>query len=423
MKVSYSSRRISWSVAAHMALAAGGWLAAASCVLAADPAARTDARERGIVGWRGDGSGRYAGERPPTRWTPEANTAWKTELPGGSPAMPVVVGNRVFVTSDPALLLCIDSADGKVLWRRGHATPSEAGVVDAAAGGDVASYNPDGDSGSAASTPVCDGSTVYVMFANGVVAAYDLDGKRRWSRFVERPKTHFGHATSPLLADGNLIVQFVDCVALDAARGAPQWRVALPASHATPAAARVAGTAAVIHPAGAVLRARDGKILAEGLFKLDQSSPIVAGNEFYIHENGRMRAFQFPAALGEGATFRELWSAETTRSQYQIASPVLHDHRLYSVNMSGIFQATDARTGNVLYRHRLMVSGRTYASVALAGGHLFVCDQSGNAFVLAPGDTFRSIAENRTDIHPATPVFDGERILVRTWRHLLCLKP
>lgn len=48
------------------------------------------------------------------------NIAWMTPLPAPSTALPVVLGDKVFVTSQYSDLLCINKADGKILWLRSN---------------------------------------------------------------------------------------------------------------------------------------------------------------------------------------------------------------------------------------------------------------------------------------------------------------
>ncbi len=371
------------------------------------------------VGWRGDGTGRYPKAHPVIHWSAKKNVVWKTELPGASPASPILVRDRLVVASDPAALLCVQAADGKVLWRRGHTAGDLGGA--AAGAGDVSNHNPDGDAGSAASTPASDGRHVFAMFGNGVVSAHDLDGQRQWVRFIERPRTGYGHASSPALAGGKVIVQFVDVVALEAGTGNEAWRVKLPATHASPVATRVGDVDVIVHPAGSILRASDGKALAEGLFRLDQSSPVVHEGVIYAHENGTLKAFALPARADETLRVKPLWETAAPRGQYQIASPVLHDGCVYGVSLNGIWQATDGKTGQQIYRHRLPFSARVYASVHLAGGLLFVADQTGKTAVLRPGRSYQEAAVNELDYHPASFAFAGKRMYVRTYKHLYCV--
>jgi len=71
------------------------------------------------VGWRGDGSGRYPLADPVTSWSSDQNILWKTEVGKGN-STPVVVGSRVFLTSEPDVLICVDAESGRELWRRAH---------------------------------------------------------------------------------------------------------------------------------------------------------------------------------------------------------------------------------------------------------------------------------------------------------------
>jgi len=71
------------------------------------------------IGWRGDGSGQYPSANPVTRWKPEENVLWKTEV-GAGHSSPIVVGGRVLVTSEPDVLVCLDAETGRELWRKAH---------------------------------------------------------------------------------------------------------------------------------------------------------------------------------------------------------------------------------------------------------------------------------------------------------------
>jgi outer membrane protein assembly factor BamB len=384
-------------------------------------AAVATARAAPPTGWRGDGTGRFPDSSPITAWSPTKNIVWKTELPGGSPASPVIVGDRIFVLSDPAMLLCVQASNGKILWKRGHTAADLGSGEGVKAGNEAPTHNPDGDAGSAASTPVSDGRHVFAMFANGLVSAHDLEGRRKWLRYIEKPKTGFGHASSPALVAGMVIVQFLDVVALDAETGQESWRVKLPASHASSVATRLGNMDLVVHPSGTLLRAKDGKVLAENLFRLTQSSPVVHGDVIYSHENGTLKAHRLTAEAGESLDVKPLWQVDSPRGQYQIASPVVHEGLVYSVSLNGIWQVTDGRTGMEVYQKRLPLGSRVYASVHLAGEMLFAADQTGKTVIVRPGREYVEVAVNELDYHPTSFVFAGERMYVRTYKHLLCV--
>lgn len=374
-----------------------------------------------VVGWRGDGTGCYPQATPPVTWSVDEDVVWKTELSGTSPASAVLVADRIFVLSDPALLICVRSTDGEVLWKRSHTAEAIGGAAGTQVVADAGTHNPDGHAGSAASTVVSDGRTVIAMFANGVVSAHDLDGNRKWIRFVEAPELPYGHSASPAVADGHVLIQFRDLVALDLGTGEERWRVSLPASHGSPVVTRIGDCGIVVHPRGCILRARDGKVLADSLFDLGESSPVVQDGVIYANENGTLKAVSLSASTGDELKAVPLWTCPSSRGQYQIASPVVHDGHVYSVSLTGIIQATNCRTGEQVFQHRLPVSSRVYTSIQFAGGRLYVADQTGTTVVLNPGPEYSEAAVNALDFHPTCIAFADSRIFVRTYQHLYCI--
>lgn len=80
------------------------------------------------VGWRGDGSGRYPGATPPIAWERKKNGAtyetkgilWMTPLPDTGVSCPIIVGSRIYITTEISDLVCIDKASGRVLWIRSN---------------------------------------------------------------------------------------------------------------------------------------------------------------------------------------------------------------------------------------------------------------------------------------------------------------
>ncbi len=81
--------------------------------------------------------------------------------------------------------------------------------------------------GNAMSTPVSDGERVYVVYGQGQVAAYDLDGRLVWAkRFAENWHKAQTCNLSPVLCDNVLIIKLPDgrtWRALDARTGALLW--------------------------------------------------------------------------------------------------------------------------------------------------------------------------------------------------------
>jgi outer membrane protein assembly factor BamB len=328
------------------------WLPWAGLLLGFVPVqpARTDDRPQAVVvGWRGDGTGRYPRANPPLEWSrpargPAKNIAWMTRLPARSVASPIVVGDRVFVTSDRTDLLCLDRADGKVLWLRSntyyHALTAEEkaqpslrdtvapladkltalneGMVKAINAGIITEQhlaekqaaerelssalsridtkfamprdgNVHGDFGTSVPTPCSDGQYVYVWFGHGVAACYDLEGTLRWIRHEDQEAApEHGYTVSPVLVDNTFIVMHRDISAFDARTGAVCWRQKLNARtgsytgvYGSLAVHRSSRGAIVITASGNLLRVSDGKLLFAANWVDIYPTPIVEDGILY----------------------------------------------------------------------------------------------------------------------------------------------
>ena len=71
--------------------------------------------------WRGpDGLGVSPEKNLPVSWSKETNLLWTAEIPGKGVSSPIVVGKRVYLTTqmpDTGLhALAMDSSNGKLLW-------------------------------------------------------------------------------------------------------------------------------------------------------------------------------------------------------------------------------------------------------------------------------------------------------------------
>jgi len=271
-------------------------------------------------GWRMDGTGCYSNASPPTEWSATKNVLWSAPLPNWSNASPVLAEDKLFVCAEPETLLCIDTADGKILWQKANPiedtlTPdelektkkallesapiakelSEAEKESKAAANDpnkipgdetlkkkaddlkakvdelkkrldsFKEYIPprtQGTNGYSSSTPATDGKKVFAVFGNGVAACYALDGTRVWIRKVSKPANEmWGHSASPVLAGQKLVVHLSDMQALNPATGETIWIARVPSAFGTPAVARLGDGDALITAAGNFVRASDGKVL------------------------------------------------------------------------------------------------------------------------------------------------------------------
>jgi outer membrane protein assembly factor BamB len=436
-----------------------------------------------ITGWRTDGTGRYPQATPPKEWTTDKNVVWRTKMPGPSNSSPVPVGERLFVCSEPAVLLCVDRKDGKVLWQKENTfqdvslTPEEQKGLEVerkqleelgreqrlldkeasvlrkklADGIDKEKTRKELDelkkqtealkqkrtalplamkfskpqmnsvAGFSSCTPVTDGKSVYVAFGNGLAAAFDLKGNRRWIKLIEHPTVGYGHGATPLLVGDKLLVHYADLVGLDTKDGAEHWRTKMPPSHGTPISVKIDGTEVAITPGGAFVRVSDGKILANDLGSCGPNSPVIhEGNVYWIA--GGARAVKLPTTLAEPRKVEVLWKSTCKGGDYFFASPVIHDGLIYVICGNRIFTVLDAKTGKLVYQERLNFgTGRVYPSIALAGDQLFVSADNGVTLILKPGREFKEVGRNTLEEFRSSPVFVGKRMYLRGYKHLYCI--
>ena len=281
-------------------------------------------------------------------------------------------------------------------------------------------YHPTG--GYSSPTPVTDGKRVYVIFGNGLVACYDLEGNRQWLKLIEQPTAAYGHGSSPLLVNDKLLVHFSDLVALNTHDGSEAWRVKISPGHGTAMHARLGDVDVAIHPSGNVYRVSDGSLLAKGLGSTGPNSPLVQdGKVFFVA--GRVRGYALPTSSEIPATWPPLWKGTNLKGGgYWFPSPILHDGLIYAMNAKSIFSVVDATTGQVVSERRLdFGGGQSYPSITLAGNRLFVSSDNGTTIVLEPGREYKELARNSLETFRSSLVFEGKRMYVRTTKGLWCI--
>jgi outer membrane protein assembly factor BamB len=316
------------------------------------------------LGWRGDGTGRYPGATPPTQWERRRSgggyaargIAWAAPMPGGGVSCPIIVGNRIFVTAEPADLICLDKASGQILWIRsnpahealaadqrkanpaideklaplstalakaneeivaslnshlatavtsGYRQPAqkkkdlEKQIADAQKSVDKKLFETNWAQavfGFAGPTPVSDGKRVCAFFTTGVSACYDLDGNRKWIAFGAGGGSEHGNFASPILAMNRFIVWANEMRGYEVETGKLAWTAPAKSFNTYGSLFRLQAGADLVaaFQSGYFVRVRDGqRIWGDQLLGDAVSTPIVEG--------GLMFAFMgYPIAQGEG---------------------------------------------------------------------------------------------------------------------------
>lgn len=425
------------------------------------------------VGWRGDGTGRFTAAKPPVEWGEDKNVIWKTELPKWSNSSPALGGGRIFVCAEPDLLTCVEAASGKLLWERPNGfdqlvseelrpamaevkrllkleaeqhkqsakSPMDEDLKQKLAetrktladtrkpiddilgeGFDFSLPNVHGANGYTPPTPVTDGKMVWAHFGSGVVAAYNLDGTRKWIRFIERPRIGHGHCSSPLLVDGKLIVHLGAVYALDAGTGKTVWRAESKARYGAPVAARSGDRAIVVTANGEMIDAGDGEVLAKGLARLSYNAPVVDGDIAYFFNNGKAKAYRIPTFEVDDSVPELLWSTPVPGDRHY-ASPVVTGGKVLCLSQKGTLTVLSAEDGKKLVERSMGLKGTCYPSVTAAGGRIYVAGEHGTTAVLKDDADLEQIAFNTFDKYRSSLLFVGDRMYLRGMAGLYCIGP
>ena len=375
-----------------------------------------------------NGSGISHTKSIPTRWT-EANFYWQVELAGSGYSSPVVWGNRLFLTSaddntGTRSLVCIDTSDGKTLWKHGFADATYA-------------IHPLNSRVSA--TPVLDAQRVYVLWGTDdalIAQALTHEGDLIWTKSLGPYKSLHGIASSPIVFDGRLLVandqdKASTLLALNAATGQRAWSLSrkTTANYSTPCLFENGD-----RPAEVIFSSRDkglsavdaasGQLLWElPVFQshVAVASPIVAG-KFIVGVSGGVGVPEELVTIefdGQNPG-RPVERYRLEQATPFVPTPLAHQGLLFSVSDEGIAMCVDLTSGRLHWKRRLQ--NKFYASPICVDGKIYIAATDGEVLVLAASTAFNLIARNRVSdgIH-ATPAVSNDRMYLRTYTSLICV--
>ena len=186
----------------------------------------------GLAGadWRqfrgNDSSSVAAGEQPPVVWGETENIAWKIPLTGRGLSGPIIVGDRVYLTSSDGfnqerlLVECFDARTGVRRWRRTFLATGRTQCHSKMA--------------VATPTPASDGKRIFAFFSSNDLICLDLDGNLLWLRGLTHDypnaSNSLGMASSPVVVGETVVVQVENhadsfSTGLDVKTGATRWHI------------------------------------------------------------------------------------------------------------------------------------------------------------------------------------------------------
>ena len=314
-------------------------------------------------GWLGpQRNGWVPGVKPPEKWTLWLDQQWQFGV-GTGYGSPVVSNGRVYQHArqgEEEVLWCFELS-GRRVWRRSMPMPFKI-----AGGGDFHGKGPK-------SSPAIADGRIFTMSITGVLTAWNAkDGRILWQhddseryrgRF-RKPHPNWGATTSPLVADGMVIVHFGTdqegrLVALDTKTGKEIWSHGKDgASYSSPLLAEFHGVRQVVewnHEALIGVDLKTGKELWRHPFPhvgTNQNMPtptIYAGYVIVGGENRGLHCLE-PLKIDNDWTVSVNWS--NRRLSLDMASTIANGDRLYGLthHERGRLFCVDIKSGDLIWK-------------------------------------------------------------------------
>jgi outer membrane protein assembly factor BamB len=391
---------------------------------AAEP--KTDSTSNQWLGFRGNSTSASNTSGPDKLAIGDSgNLAWQLAMPGRSVAGPIIVNDLVVTTSSSGQngevlhIAGIDLGTGKRAWEqvfratgRPHCHPTSA---------------------NAAPTPVSDGERIFAFFSSNDLVCLSLDGDLLWYRGLGHDYPHAGNdvgmASSPIVADGTVIVQVEAqgdsfAIGIDAKSGQNLWRIDRPknANWSSPVSInRPDQRTEVILQSSDNVIAIDPRTGKQSWDSPDGGSTVpspTATNELLLLPGDELTALNF----AQSATTPEvIWS--NSKLSPKNASVVATKDRVYALKGS-VLVAASITDGEIVWQERLSGLGGTWATPVAAGGKLYIFDQKGVGLVIEDlGEEAKTLSKVELE-EPvlASPAIADGRLVVRGDRTLYCFE-
>jgi outer membrane protein assembly factor BamB len=415
--------------------------------------------------WRGpNGTGATTESGLPVKWSATENVAWKAAIGGLGVSTPIVVGDRVFVTSQrgagirqggnhPRLVQGGDAAaageralgssrapvaedrtvflveafhrsDGRRLWQyRLDAQGALPGVHD--------KHN------MASPSPVSDGQMVYAWFATGQIVALDMSGKLVWQRHLGNEISPFnviwGHSSSPTLF-GDLLLLLCDhepasyLLAVDARTGQERWKADRGKgrmSYSTPLVVDTpTGPELIVNSSERVdaYDPRTGTLLwfTGGTNRFPIPMPVFHDGVIYMSRGYRSSPYMAirPGGRGDVSKSHVVWES-ATGAPY-ISSLVYDAGLIYMATDVGAVTVVDAASGQRVSQQR--IEGVFSASPVAGDGKVYFVSENGETIVMQAGRTPTVLARNDLGERAiASPAISNGQIFIRTDDHVFAI--
>lgn len=382
--------------------------------------------------WRGPrGDGSSLETHLPMRWSATDNIAWKTHVPGIGHSSPIVVGDRIFLTTcleaaNERVLLCYSRSTGKLLWQRDVFTsPLEQK-------NQLNSY--------ASATPCSDGKHVWVSFLekpNIELVCYDMEGHETWRKSPGTFSSIHGYCSSPILYKDMIILNcdqdapaFI--VAFDRQTGAERYRIDRPnrtRSYCTPTVFQVNGRSQLMLSGSKCVASYDADTgkqiwIIDGPTEQYVASLVMTDGVVFMTGGFPEHHIMGIDPTGSGNITHSHyvpWHNETDhRAVSYVPSPVARGKWFFLVSDGGLGTCWQAKTGKRLWKEQ--ISNHQSASGIVADENVYFTADDGQTTVYKAAPTFELLSRNPLGEEcRASPAVSHGQIFIRTLHTLWCI--
>jgi outer membrane protein assembly factor BamB len=403
----------------------------------------------------------------PTQFSKTENVKWVTNLPGPSAATPIILGDKIFLSSTDLknktlLAMCLDRKTGKVLWSKktdsGYRAPGKPAVMRISSKENFAHPS-----------PVTDGKVVVFFYGHGDLVAFDLEGKKLWARNIQKEYGDFcfqwTFGSGPTLYEGSLFMQVLQrdevvhgrgkqgaesfLLAIDPATGKNVWRHLRPSkakkesleSYATPIPYENNGRKELLIMGGDVVTGHDPKTGKElwrwGTWNPGHKeqwwrvvpSPVVGAGRVLVcaPKKGPMYAVELGASGTVNYPKGLSWQSQKSSAlRSDVPTPAFYRGNFYVLNdFNRVVSAADAKTGKLLWTTKLSRNYKWRASPTVADGKVYLMDHHGEVVVLdcLTGKILNKtlMGEDLDDNTRASISVAGKNIFIRCNSKLYCI--
>jgi outer membrane protein assembly factor BamB len=374
----------------------------------------------------------------PLHWSETENVRWKTPLPNRGWSTPVVLGNQIWMTAATVdghdfFALCVDADTGKLRFNLPlfhYENPEPLGN-----GSSMNCY-------ATPSPVIEPGRVYVHFGSFGTACLDTASGKVLWKRTDLPCRHYRGPSSSPVLCQNLIIItmdgvdlQYV--AGLDKQTGATVWKTARSVewndqdttsqmvkegdhrkAHSTPLIVQSGGKLLMLSGGAKAAYGYD-PLTGQELWRVQYNDFSAAprplfhdGIAYFITGMSKTELFAVKTdGHGDITDSGVLWRLRTHIGKY--ASPLLVDGLIYTVAEQSFVTCVDSATGSVVWTDR--IGGSYAASPIYADGRLYFFSQEGKTTVLQPGRAFMPLATNSlADGFMASPAASGKSFYLRT---------